>query len=201
MNPLHIILCAVIGYFLGAFSTGIIVGELAKVDIRQHGSRNTGTTNVIRVMGLKLGIITFIGDFSKAVIAVLLGKMIGGRDGGLLAGLFAVIGHNWPVFYGFNGGKGIACTAAVLLLNVFPEGAVAAIVAVLVIYLSRFVSLGSLSLLLSSAVLLLITRGLWPYGIWAIVLLAFGTYRHKENIRRLLKGTESRFTGQKHENV
>lgn len=201
MSLLHICLCAVAGYFLGSFSTGIVVGEMARVDIRKHGSKNTGATNVIRVMGLRLGLITFVGDFIKASIAVGLGLLIGGRDGGLLAGMFAVIGHNWPVFYGFNGGKGIACSSAVLLLNVFPEGVIAALVAILVIYISRFVSLGSLMLLLTAAILLPFTRGLWPFGLWAFLLLALGTYRHKENIRRLINGTESRFTGRKHENV
>lgn len=201
MNWLHLALCAVIGYFLGSFSTGIVLGERENVDIRQHGSKNTGATNAVRVMGLRLGLLTFLGDFAKAAIAVLLGRMIGGRDGSLLAGLFAVAGHNWPIFYGFSGGKGIACSTAVLLLNVFPEGMAAVLVAILAIYLSRYVSLGSLSLLLTAALLLPFTCGLWPYGAWGFLLLLIGAYRHRSNIRRLLNGTESKFTGKKHNNV
>ena len=201
MSTLHIILCAVIGYFMGCFSTGIILGNIAKIDIRKYGSKSTGTTNVIRVMGFKMGLMTFIGDFIKAVIAVLLGMMIGGRDGGLIAGLFSVIGHNWPVFYGFKGGKGIACSTAVLLLNVPLEGAIAAAIAVSVIYLSRYVSLGSLSLLFSAAVILPFTRGLWPVGAWALLLFIFAVYRHRTNIQRLMRGTESKFTGKKHDNT
>ena len=77
MSMLHIMLCAVIGYFMGCFSTGIILGDMAKIDIRKYGSKSTGTTNVIRVMGFKMGLMTFIGAFIKAVIAVLLGMMIG----------------------------------------------------------------------------------------------------------------------------
>ena len=201
MSMLHIMLCAVIGYFMGCFSTGIILGDMAKIDIRKYGSKSTGTTNVIRVMGFKMGLMTFIGDFIKAVIAVLLGMMIGGRDGGLIAGLFSVIGHNWPVFYGFKGGKGIACSTAVLLLNVPLEGAIAAAIAVSVIYLSRYVSLGSLSLLFSAAVILPFTRGLWPVGAWALLLFIFAVYRHRTNIQRLMRGTESKFTGKKHNNT
>ncbi len=201
MSMLHIMLCAVIGYFMGCFSTGIILGDMAKIDIRKYGSKSTGTTNVIRVMGFKMGLMTFIGDFIKAVIAVLLGMMIGGRDGGLIAGLFSVIGHNWPVFYGFKGGKGIACSTAVLLLNVPVEGAIAAAIAVSVIYLSRYVSLGSLSLLFSAAVILPFTRGLWPVGAWALLLFIFAVYRHRTNIQRLMRGTESKFTGKKHDNT
>ena len=201
MSMLHIMLCAVIGYFMGCFSTGIILGDMAKIDIRKYGSKSTGTTNVIRVMGFKMGLMTFIGDFIKAVIAVLLGMMIGGRDGGLIAGLFSVIGHNWPVFYGFKGGKGIACSTAVLLLNVPLEGAISAAIAISVIYLSRYVSLGSLSLLLSAAVILPFTRGLWPVGAWALLLFIFAVYRHRTNIQRLMRGTESKFTGKKHDNT
>lgn len=201
MNTLHIFLCAVIGYFLGCFSTGIILGDMAKVDIRKYGSKSTGTTNVVRVMGLKMGFVTFIGDFIKAAIAVLLGMMIGGRDGGLIAGLFSVVGHNWPVFYGFKGGKGIACSTAVLLLNVPFEGAIAAAIAILVIYFSRYISLGSLSLLMSAAFILPFTRGLWPEGAWALLLFVFALYRHRSNIQRLMRGTESKFTGKKHDNI
>ena len=200
MSMLYIMLCAVIGYFMGCFSTGIILGDMAKIDIRKYGSKSTGTTNVIRVMGFKMGLMTFIGDFIKAVIAVLLGMMIGGRDGGLIAGLFSVIGHNWPVFYGFKGGKGIACSTAVLLLNVPLEGAISAAIAISVIYLSRYVSLGSLSLLFSAAVILTFTRGLWPVGAWALLLFIFAVYRHRTNIQRLMRGTESKFTGKKHDN-
>lgn len=201
MSMLYIMLCAVIGYFMGCFSTGIILGDMAKIDIRKYGSKSTGTTNVIRVMGFKMGLMTFIGDFIKAVIAVLLGMMIGGRDGGLIAGLFSVIGHNWPVFYGFKGGKGIACSTAVLLLNVPLEGAISAVIAISVIYLSRYVSLGSLSLLFSAAVILPFTRGLWPVGAWALLLFIFAVYRHRTNIQRLMRGTESKFTGKKHDNT
>ena len=201
MSMLHIMLCAVIGYFMGCFSTGIILGDMAKIDIRKYGSKSTGTTNVIRVMGFRMGLMTFIGDFIKAVIAVLLGMMIGGRDGGLIAGLFSVIGHNWPVFYGFKGGKGIACSTAVLLLNVPLEGAISAAIAISVIYLSRYVSLGSLSLLFSAAVILPFTRGLWPVGAWALLLFIFAVYRHRTNIQRLMRGTESKFTGKKHNNT
>ena len=200
MSMLYIMLCAVIGYFMGCFSTGIILGDMAKIDIRKYGSKSTGTTNVIRVMGFKMGLMTFIGDFIKAVIAVLLGMMIGGRDGGLIAGLFSVIGHNWPVFYGFKGGKGIACSTAVLLLNVPLEGAISAAIAISVIYLSRYVSLGSLSLLFSAAVIQPFTRGLWPVGAWALLLFIFAVYRHRTNIQRLMRGTESKFTGKKHDN-
>ncbi len=201
MTALKLLLSAAVGYLLGCFSTGLMVSGKSKVDIRNLGSKSTGATNVTRVMGLRSGLITFLGDAIKAALAVLFGFWVAGRDGGLMAGLAAIIGHNWPVFYGFKGGKGIACSVAVLLLNTPMEGAIACVLAVLAIAITRYVSLGSLTLLLAAAVMLPFTRGLWPYGIWAIILFIIATYRHRSNIKRLLKGEESKFTGGNQANV
>lgn len=195
MNFLTGIAIAVIAYLLGSLSTGLIISASAKVDIRSLGSRSTGATNVTRVMGLGHGLLTFLGDVGKAALSVLVGWWIAGTDGGLLAGLFAIIGHNWPVYYQWKGGKGVACSVAVLLLNVPMEGAIACGVAVLAIILTRYVSLGSLLMLLTAAILLPFTRGMWPYGVWAFALLLIGAFRHRQNIGRLLRGEENKFTG------
>lgn len=196
MNP-WLLACALIGYLLGCFSTGSILSSLSKVDIRALGSKSTGATNVTRVMGLRSGLITFFGDMLKAAIAVLLGWAIAGRDGGLIGALFAVIGHNWPVFYGFKGGKGVACSVAILLLCTPWEGLIAGALAIAVIALTRYVSLGSLTMLLVAALLVPISRGIWPVGAWAILLFLLGAYQHRSNIDRLLKGKENKFTGRK----
>lgn len=196
MNP-WLLACALIGYLLGCFSTGSILSGLSKVDIRALGSKSTGATNVTRVMGLRSGLITFFGDMLKAAIAVLLGWAIAGRDGGLIGALFAVIGHNWPVFYDFKGGKGVACSVAILLLCTPWEGLIAGALAIAVIALNRYVSLGSLTMLLVAALLVPISRGIWPVGAWAILLFLLGAYQHRSNIDRLLKGKENKFTGRK----
>lgn len=192
------ILSALLAYGLGCISTGLILSGKAGVDIRNMGSKSTGTTNMIRVMGMKHGLLTFLGDFLKAALAVFIGSLLAGRDGSLISGLFVVIGHNWPFLYGFKGGKGIACSSAVLLFVTPLEGAISGIITILVIYLSRYVSLGSLTLLLSASIILTFVRGLWPYGAWAILLFALAVYQHRANIKRLLQGTESKFTGKKH---
>ena len=150
-------------------------------------------------MGLKSGLITFLGDMTKAAAAVLIGWAAAGRDGGLISGLFAVIGHNWPVFYSFLGGKGVACSVAVLLLCAPPVGAIAGACAILVIWLTRYVSLGSLTLLLAAAILTPVFHGFWPMGAWALALLILGAFQHRANISRLIQGTENRFTGSKQE--
>lgn len=201
MTALGLFLSGVCGYLLGCFSTGLIVSGKQKVDIRSLGSKSTGATNVTRVMGLRSGLITFLGDAGKAALSVLIGWWLAGRDGGLLAGFMAIIGHNWPVFYGFRGGKGIACSVAVLILNTPLEGVIACVLAVIVITLTHYVSLGSLTLMLSAALVIPFTRGIWPYGLWSIALFLIAAYRHRSNIKRLINGQESKFTGAKHENI
>lgn len=197
MEALALLLCAIIGYLLGSFSTGLALSLGARIDIRKLGSKSTGATNVTRLMGPMHGLATFVGDMLKAALAVMIAWLISPGYGGLVAGLFAIIGHNWPIYYKFEGGKGIACSVAVLLLNAPMESAIACAITLAVIALTRYVSLGSLSLLVTAALLLPFTRGMWPWGVWGFVLLLLGAYRHRANIQRLLKGEESKFTGGK----
>ena len=189
---IKLLLCLVIGYLLGSFSTGILVANKEGHDIRAEGSHNTGASNALRILGLKGGALTFLGDFLKAALAVIAGLLIGGTYCGMLGGLGAVLGHNWPLFFGFKGGKGIACSTAVLLI-LFPwQGAVAAIACLLVIYFTRYISVGSLTMLSVFFLLMLFSMGLWPYGAWAFLLLTLGVYRHRSNLQRLRDGTENK---------
>ena len=188
-------LCALIAYLLGSISTGILVSKNSGHNLREEGSHNTGASNALRVLGVKGGTITFLGDFMKAFIAVMVGKAIGGINGGMIAGLFVVLGHNWPVFFHFHGGKGIACSAAVLTL--FPlEGSIAAALCLIVIFIWRYISVGSLIMLLTFFILLCFTQSFWPVGVWALCLLLLGLYRHRSNLVRLKNGTENKI-GQK----
>ena len=170
------LLCAVIAYLLGSISTGMLVSKRSGHNLRTEGSHNTGASNALRVLGLKGGAAVFAGDVCKAAAAVLIGQALCGHNGGLVAGLFAVLGHNRPVFFGFQGGKGIACAVAVLLRTVFWQG--------------------SMTMLLVFFLLLLFTQPFWPAAIWAFALLALGVYRHRSNIERLRNGTENKI-GQK----
>ena len=195
---LRYVICALIAYLLGSVSTGILVSRKSGHNLRNEGSHNTGASNALRVLGLKGGAVTFLGDFLKAFAAVMLGKWIGGLNGGLIAGLFVVIGHNWPVFFGFQGGKGIACSAAVMTL--FPlQGVIAAAACILVIYIWRYISVGSLTMLAVFAALLMIAQPFWPVGIWALALLALAVYRHRANIERLRNGTENKIGRKTHQ--
>lgn len=185
------LLCAVVGYLLGSISTGILYSKhILGKDVRTAGSNNSGASNMLRVHGLKPGVITFVGDCVKAIIAITLGKLIGAHHGALIAGLFVVLGHNWPVFFSFQGGKGIACCSAVFILCYPVWGILAVILCLLTIYLTRFISLGSLVMTVSFAILTTLFEPFWPAGVWSIVLMLLAVYRHRGNIERLLHGTE-----------
>lgn len=198
------VVISVIAYLLGCFSTGITLSRAKGVDIRTKGSKNTGASNVLRVLGLKSGVITFLGDFFKAAIACLIGRWLlpgtvfGVENfGTMLAGLFAIIGHNWPVFYGFKGGKGVACSAAVVFIVHPLWGILAILIAVTVIAITRFISLGSMLLLGSYMVFMCIANwGKWFTCLFTVVLFALCVWRHRANIQRLLNGTENKI-GQK----
>ena len=188
---------ALVAYLLGSISFGILYARRKGHDIRQEGSKNTGASNALRVVGVKTGLLTFVSDVLKAVLSVLLGQWLLGENGGMLAGLFVIVGHNWPVFFQFKGGKGIACSTAVLVLNFPLYGAIAILLCIAVIALTRFISLGSMTMLVSFALMVLIREPFIPTGIWAVLVAAMGIWRHRSNIQRLLQGKENKINFKK----
>ena len=195
----------VAAYLLGAVPFGFLIARARGVDIRQVGSGNIGATNVFRCVSKPLGVLTFLLDLGKGVAgstlipwlaAVLLGGATGHMPFRVCCGFLAVAGHNWPVFLGFKGGKGIA-TSAGLLLGLAPLGCAIALLAWLAALLAaRYVSLASI---LAAAAL---GVAAWPlygarYGGWFAatldLLAAIAIWRHRANIQRLLNGTEGRF--------
>jgi glycerol-3-phosphate acyltransferase PlsY len=192
---MDIFLIPVLSYLIGSFSSAYVVGQVfKKIDIRNHGSGNAGATNALRIMGRKLGVMTFFMDFAKGIIAVLVGLELGGYNGGILAALFAVLGHNWPIFFKFKGGKGIATTIAAMAMLQFPITLISVIVGVLTAAISRYVSLGSLVFL--TVLFALTFTGLSNGGvitsIITFILMILGYYRHKGNIKRLIEGNENK---------
>ncbi|MDR1208814.1 MAG: glycerol-3-phosphate 1-O-acyltransferase PlsY [Clostridiales bacterium] len=197
-----------IGYAFGCFQTAFIVGRLAgQIDIREHGSGNAGMTNVARVMGIKFGLIVFAADVIKAAAAFavcsiafggsvsLLGRVgAAGALPGMYAGLGVIIGHNYPFYLGFKGGKGIASTCGMILALDFRAAAVCFTAALTLIGITRFVSVGSLALT-ALLPITLVVLGFPPETIalgCAVFLLA--AIRHKSNIRRLITGSEDKFS-------
>ncbi len=189
-------IAAVAGYLLGSISTGLLVAKKeANVDLRSAGSKSTGATNVLRVLGKRPAAITFLGDFLKVMLACLVGWFLYGQTGAMVGGLAGIIGHNWPVYHQFKGGKGVASSVAAMLF-VFPIPALAAIAFFfLVTGVSRYVSLGSMAMLALFALIVVFTQwGYWVACVWAIALAALCIFRHRANIGRLLKGTENKLS-------
>lgn len=202
-----------IGYLLGIFQTGFIYGKLHGMDIREHGSGNTGATNSLRTFGWKGGAITFLGDCLKSVLAIVLVNLIFGEyfDGDvkvleMYAGLGAVLGHNFPFYLKFKGGKGIACTAGVAFAVCPAAVPVCFTVFVLCLILSKYVSLGSILMALLFIIQVFVfnfygilgieTASVVEFNIMAFIFGALAIARHKDNIVRLINGTENKI-GQK----
>ena len=196
MSWLHLLTCAVLGYLLGNFQTGVIVGRLlARKDLRMHGSGSSGATNAMRVLGKKAGILTLLGDTAKGMLAVEIGILLLGRDGGLAAGLFVVIGHIWPAFFGFNGGKGIATTLGVLLILQPLYAAIIIIVMAILICATRTVSLSNLLGIGTYLLLNIVTAGInrdWILLCFGLLLVSLVVFAHRDNIQRLNWGTEAK---------
>ena len=186
------LLCAVIGYLIGNFQTAIIVSRTRyHEDIRDMGSGNPGSTNVLRVYGGLPALITFVGDFLKAILAVIIGRSLMQDAGGYFSGLFVVIGHVFPVFYRFKGGKGVASSIAVGML-LYPAGAFIALgVAVIVFFAFERVSLSSLSWTLVYIILSVIFKR-WDviFIICAVINALLIFYCHRDNINRLIHKKE-----------
>ena len=189
------VLTIVIGYLIGCFSSAYFIGKFTKgIDIRSHGSGNAGATNALRIMGVKLGAVTLLMDAFKGIIAVLVGRLVMGYNGGLICGFFAVIGHNWPIFLQFKGGKGVATSIGVLATLHFTSALAAAPLAIIIIIITRYVSLGSLVYLISVPIsyALMTSDFRKEHFLVALLLALLSIYRHKSNIQRLLTGNENR---------
>ena len=196
---LNYIIIAVIAYLLGSISFGMIVAKIkGGPNLREVGSKNTGATNVLRVMGVKTGLIVFVLDILKALIACIIGRVWMGLNGAMVAGLAVVIGHNWPCFFQFKGGKGVASTLAVMLMT-FPIPAIICyVVAIVLIATTKYVSLGSITLAALFAVMVIATNWAnWLVIVWVIVVAGLLIWRHHANIGRLLKGTENKLGSKK----
>jgi acyl phosphate:glycerol-3-phosphate acyltransferase len=189
------IMAVLIGYVLGSISFSYLITKWkAGIDIREHGSGNAGATNTLRVLGKGPGIVVLLLDAVKGIIAIWVASMLWNGDQGQLAaaGLGAVVGHNWPIFFGFRGGKGVATTLGVMAVISFYPFLLSLIVTILVILISRYVSLGSLVFFVLMPVIMFIEGDLQSYIIMAIIIGIIGFCRHVQNIKRLLKGTENK---------
>ena len=210
MNASRVI-SLVIGYIFGLFQTGYIYGKAHNVDIRKQGSGNAGTTNALRTLGWKAGLVTFVGDLGKAMLAMLVAWLLfrGKYPDGvklleMYAGFGAVLGHNFPFYLKFKGGKGIACTSGFILAFDPLMAPVCLALFIGAVAITRYVSLGSILVVLSFFIQLVIFGQNGMLGVHSELLpevyivgglfTLLALWRHRANIKRLLSGTENKLS-------
>ncbi|MDO9577798.1 MAG: glycerol-3-phosphate 1-O-acyltransferase PlsY [Candidatus Cloacimonadales bacterium] len=202
----NLIAAFVTAYLLGSIPTSFIMGKLVrKIDIRQHGSGNVGATNALRVLGTKIGIITLIIDIGKGILAVVIGKILVSDPSNLLLigfGLFAILGHIFTIFLKFKGGKGVATSAGVFIALIPIPVAITLVVFVITVWLSKYVSLGSIIAAFTLFLVELYINFKNHFSdleilIFVFVIALFIIIRHKSNIKRILAGNENRISFKK----
>ena len=208
------LVCLAAGYAFGLIQTGYIYGKIVHKDIRQYGSGNSGTTNALRVLGKKAGVIVFLGDFAKAILLCLLVRLFYGKTQPdmapllmLYGGLGVVLGHNYPFYLRFKGGKGIAATAGVIITMDWRITLVCLAAFIISVAATRIVSIGSLLV-----VTIFLAGMIWfsyrgEYGLTpgsrlefcavSAVVTGMAFWRHRSNIGRLLHGTENKLGSKK----
>ena len=206
------IIIAIIAYAIGSINFSVIISrKMAGFDVREKGSGNAGTTNILRTVGKRAAIVTLICDILKGVVAILIawlvGKIAKNADAVLLvqiAGLLVVIGHAFPIFFEFRGGKGVATSLGVLLTMNWKIGLICLIFAVVIIAVTRMVSMGSIGAAILFPILTLFIKEHYiveatgfKYFIFGILLALLVIFQHRENIKRIKNGTENKLSFKK----
>ncbi len=202
------IVIAIIAYLIGSVNFSVIISKkTAGFDIREKGSGNAGSTNMLRSVGKKAALITLVCDILKGVVAILIAMLIGNiinaEDKAILvqiAGIAVVLGHTFPIFFGFKGGKGVATSLGILLMTNWQIGLICLVFALVLMALTRVVALGSCSAAVLYPVLTLfikenfiVTEGS-GYFIYSIILATIILFNHRSNIQRMLNGTENKIS-------
>lgn len=206
------IIMAIIAYCIGSLNISIFISKkMGGFDLREKGSNSTGATNVLRTLGKKAAAITLLFDIAKGIVAIaismIIGKIIEGTNQELLlqiAGIAVVLGHTFPIFFGFKGGKGVATSLGILLMSNWKIGLICLVFALVLIALTRMVSLGSCGATILFPVLTLFINDSYTvltegkrgstYFIYSIILAVIVLYNHRSNIKRLLNGTENKLS-------
>ena len=202
------IIVGLVAYLVGSISFSIIISKkMAGFDVREKGSGNAGATNMLRSVGKKAAALTLLGDALKGVAAILVAVIVGAiaknADKALLvqiAGILVVIGHTFPIFFGFKGGKGVATSLGVLLMTNWKIGLICLVFALVLMALTKMVSMGSVGAAILFPVLVLfintnfiVTEGS-GYFVYSVILAALVAFNHRSNIQRILNGTENKLS-------
>lgn len=198
------IIMALIAYLIGSINFSIIISKkVAGFDVREKGSGNAGTTNVLRAVGVKAAIITLICDILKGVVSISIARLMGNIFENVntdiliqLAGIFVIVGHTFPIFFEFKGGKGVATSLGVILTSNWKIGLICLVFGIVIIALSRMVSMGSIGAAILFPILIIFLDGT-TYFIYGVLLAVFVIFNHRENIKRILDGTENKISFKK----
>ncbi len=206
------IIMAIIAYLIGSINFSIIISKkMAGFDVREKGSGNAGTTNMLRSVGKKAAAITLVCDILKGVVSIVIAIIIGNISKNLdkelllqIAGIAVVLGHTFPIFFGFKGGKGVATSLGVLLMSNWQIGLICLVFALVLMALTRMVSLGSCAAAVLFPVLTLFINQHYTvltegkngnvYFVYSVILAIIVLYNHRENIKRILSGTENKLS-------
>lgn len=194
-----ILLTIIISYLLGSINFAIVISSRKyNQDIRAYGSKNAGMTNMVRTYGKKMGALTLVGDALKAVIACLVGYALFGIHGAYIAAIGCIVGHMFPIFFGFKGGKGVATAAFAMLMTNPLVFIICIVLFVLIVLMSKYISLASVTTMLIYPYILYgidsLAFGYCPYVPYALLMSVLIMIKHKDNIKRLRNGTENKFS-------
>ena len=201
-----LILAMLSGYFLGSINTAILVGRVYGVDLKKQGSGNAGLTNAYRLLGPTAAVLVLLGDVLKALLSCFIGFILTRNElgpehiidleyaslGMLLAGTSCILGHIYPLFFGFRGGKGVLTTAVVIFMMDYRIAAICLCVFIIIFLLTRYVSLGSIFAGLCLPIVSVIFKKPQYFLVYAVAIAVLLFVMHRKNIGRLIKGTENR---------
>ena len=206
------IIVAIIAYLIGSVNFSVLISKkMAGFDVREKGSGNAGTTNMLRSVGKKAAAITLLCDILKGVVSIVIAIIVGNVAKNLdrelllqIAGIAVVLGHTFPIFFGFKGGKGVATSLGVLLMSNWQIGLICLVFAVVLMVLTRMVSLGSCAAAVLFPVLTLFINQHYTvltdgksgrvYFVYSVILAIIVLYNHRSNIKRILSGTENKLS-------
>ena len=206
MESITYLVIALVAYLVGSIPFGYLIAKANGIDIRQHGSGNIGATNVLRTLGKKWGITCFACDFLKGLFSVwiALGLSGGSSFAGIIGAVACIIGHSFPIWLKFKGGKGVATSGGALFALLPVTALLLLVVWAIVFYATRYVSLASIAVAVALPIIVLISwlTGMgadFPLFLFALIVGTLVVWRHRSNISRLMNGTENRFERKKKE--
>lgn len=193
MIALHLA-CAIIAYLIGSINCGVLLSRIYGKDVRDVGSGNAGATNMTRAFGKKAGILTFLGDFAKTCLASFICRMVFGWQGAFVAGIFCILGHAYPLYFKFKGGKGVACITAMGLFTTPDVLLIMIVIFVVILFGFKMVSFASIMTMLIYPFVLSQVRGVGLWVIYAMIAALLVVFLHRQNIARIFNHTESKIS-------